>query len=331
MRQFLLLLACIVTISTINAEAGHHRNPDSHAETIYHNGHIITMDPSNEDPSFVAVTKGKIVAVSRQRKEIRKLIGPSTQVIDLEGKTLIPGLIDAHSHFSTTATQFATGFNIAPPPFGPVTSIPILVDVVKAHLAAHNIPPGQPIYGIGYSDLEMEERRHPNRYELDQISTVHPIVLTHFSVHFMAVNSLALDLIGYHDASSVPKGGLLDSFENGTLTGVCREHAIFPLYAKFGLTFAKLTPEQIIYTAHEYFSSGVTTAQDLVLSKMEPTVYQKLGDSLPIDVNGYYLIKSPDLAAFEDILTNYSTSRFRPTGGKFWLDGSIQGYTALLT
>ena len=120
----------------------------------------------------------------------------------------------------------------------------------------------------------MEERRHPTRYELDQISTVHPIVLTHFSVHFMAVNSLALDLIGYHDTSSVPKGGLVDTFQNGTLTGVCREHAIFPLYAKFGLTFARLTHEQIINTAYEYLRSGVTTAQDLMLSRMEPTVYE---------------------------------------------------------
>ncbi len=122
----------------------------------------------------------------------------------MEKKTLIPGLIDAHSHFSTTATHFAQGFNISPPPFGPVTSIPILLQVIKDYLAANNIPPGQPIYGSGYSELEMDEGRHPNRYELDSVSTVHPIVLTHFSIHSMTANSLALELTGYHNASSAP-------------------------------------------------------------------------------------------------------------------------------
>jgi predicted amidohydrolase YtcJ len=205
------------------------------------------------------------------------------------------------------------------------------VEVVKAYLAANNIPPGQPIYGSGYSELEMDEGRHPTRYELDAISTVHPIVLTHFSIHSMAANSLALELTGYHNASSAPQGGLLDTFENGTVTGVCREHAIFPLYGRFGLAFSKLTPQQVINTANAYFSSGVTTAQDLVLSRMEPSVYQKMGDSFPLDVNGYYLITSPNLTVFQDIMANYSTNRFTPRGGKFWLDGSIQGYTGLLT
>lgn len=239
--------------------------------------------------------------------------------------------MDAHSHFSSTATRLAQGFNIAPPPFGPITSIPMLVDAIKAYVVANNIPAGQPISGTGYSDIDMVEGRHPTRYELDAISTVNPIVIGHFSGHIVAANSLALQLVNYQNASSGPAGSIIDTFPNGTITGVCREYGILPLNAAFGLSFAKLTPTQIQNAVDQYFSSGVTTTQDLMMSEMEATVYKRLGDSFPLDVNGYYWISSPNLTTFQKIIATYNTTRFKTRGGKFLLDGSIQGYTALLS
>lgn len=83
MRLFLLLLAYLLLVSTINVQEENNQNAHSYAEIIYHNGDMITMDPSNEGSSFVAVRKGRIVAVSRDREEIRKLIGANTQLVDL--------------------------------------------------------------------------------------------------------------------------------------------------------------------------------------------------------------------------------------------------------
>jgi predicted amidohydrolase YtcJ len=72
----------------------------------------------------------------------------------------------------------------------------------------------------------MIEVRHPTRYELDSVSTVNPILLIHFSGHIVVANSLALSIVNYINESSSPTGGIIDTFPNGTITGVCREHAI---------------------------------------------------------------------------------------------------------
>lgn len=228
-KQLLLLvlsltvLACTINIEKENiAECNNVDCKKTPADIVYHNGHIITMDPKNESPSFVAVTGGKIVAVGRHTDALGQYVGKNTQIINLHGKTLIPGLVDGHSHFSSTATRLAQGFNISPPPFGPITSIPQLVDAIKTYVVANNIPAGQPISGTGYSDIDMVEGRHPTRYELDAISTVNPIVIGHFSGHIVAANSLALQLINYQNSSSGPAGGVIDTFPNGTITGVCR-------------------------------------------------------------------------------------------------------------
>ncbi len=92
-----------------------------------------------------------------------------------------------------------------------------------------------------------------------------------------------------------------------------------------------MTPQQIQKTVDTYFSVGITTAHDISFSMAEPTVFKRLGDSFPIDVNTYVWITSPDLTSFNNIIANYSTARVKHRGAKFLLDGSIQAYTALLS
>lgn len=106
----------------------------------------------------------------------------------------MPGIIDAHSHFSSVASLSAQGFSIAPPPFGNVSSIPILLETLTNYAVDKDIMPGVPIIGSGYSDIDMKERRHPTRFELDSVSTVNPIILFHFSGHIAVANSLALSM-----------------------------------------------------------------------------------------------------------------------------------------
>lgn len=244
---------------------------------------------------------------------------------------MIPGLIDAHSHFGNTATNLAQGFNISPPPFGTITSIPLLLAELTRYITANNIQPGTTIYGTGYSDIDMAERRHPTRYELDSVSDVNPIVIGHFSGHIVAANSLALAKVNYVNSSSTPAGGILDTFPNGTITGVAREYAIIPLLTVFSTTIAQLTPAQIQNAVNAYFSSGVTTTQDLATSPLNPSVYHSFGDSFPIDLNGYYWITGPNLTNFYNAVNNFNTSRYKTRGAKFIIDGSLQGYTGFLT
>jgi predicted amidohydrolase YtcJ len=103
-----------------------------------------------------------------------------------------------------------------------------------------------------------------------------------------------------------------------------------PLLTSFATNFWNLTAEQIKDTIEQYASCGVTTVHDMLNSLIEPIVYHSLGDSLPIDVRGYFYVTSADLSIFE-AAKEYQTSRFKVAGTKIILDGSIQGYTALLS
>ena len=292
-------------------------------QRIYHH-----HEREERGPHLVAVTAGKIVAVGHKSAEVNKYIGKNTNVVNLQGRTMIPGLIDAHSHFGGTATKLAQGFNISPPPFGTISSIPLLLAELSRYITANNIQPGTTIYGSGYSDIDFAERRHPTRYELDSVSAVNPIVLEHFSGHIVVANSIALAAVNYVSPSSSPAGGVLDVFANGTITGVAREYAILPLQSVFSTALSSLTPAQIQNAVNAYFSSGVTTTQDLAMSPLRPAVYQSFGDSFPIDINGYYWISGPNLTNFYNVVKTYNTTRYKTRGVKFIIDGSIQGYTA---
>jgi predicted amidohydrolase YtcJ len=337
-QLFFIILVCILmltTFSTIIPAAAEtlpkYDTNNTPADFIYFNGNFVTMDEKNEDPKFVAVKNGIIIAVSRSVRDFSKLADSHTQWINLNGKTMIPGLVDGHSHFSETAYRVVQGFNISPPPFGNVTSIAQLLDALRTFITTKNIPPGQSINGSGYSDLDMVEKRHPTRYELDSVSAVNPIVLTHFSGHIVVANSLALEKVNYTSTASAPAGGILDTFPNGTLTGICREYALLPLQAAFTTNFAQLTPEQIQLTVNEYFKSGVTTVQDMLRSEAQAIKYHSLGDNFPLDINAYYWVTGTNLTTFQRIVASYNTTRFRTRGAKFILDGSIQAFTALLT
>jgi len=155
----------------------------------------------------VAVAAGKIVAVGKSHWSLHKFVGKNTTVVNLHGKTLLPGFIDAHSHFSQTAIKMGQGFDLSSPPFGAVTSIVQIVENIKNYIINNNIPAGKIIYGGGYSDIDVVEHRHPSRFDLDGSSLVNPICITHFSGHMLACNSLALATAGYTDTTPNPLGG----------------------------------------------------------------------------------------------------------------------------
>jgi predicted amidohydrolase YtcJ len=164
---------------------------DAYAEIIYYNGNIITMDDSSSIYEAVAIKKYLILAVG-STKDIMKLANSHTKLIDLKGKTMLPGFYDAHSHFILNSLQKNQGFDISPPPIGKVTNIQDIIDNARQYLATAVLAAGLPVLGIGYSDIALEEKRHPNKWDLDQIATNRPIMMLHSSMHIMAVNSYAL-------------------------------------------------------------------------------------------------------------------------------------------
>src|SRR5208283_102313 len=139
--------------------------------------------------------------------------------IDAMGKTITPGFIDAHMHPEPIYTEDS--------PFGTIDLTPPRISTMDALIAilkkkADITPKGQWIYGERYSDTDLG--RHPTRYDLDKVSTDHPIMISHSSGHICVVNSYALAMAKIDKQSVDPPGGAFDRDSTGP-NGICRESA----------------------------------------------------------------------------------------------------------
>lgn len=145
---FLLLLVTLISSSIICSGQDSHSDHDcQEADILFVNGKVITMDETSPFAKGVAVKNGRILKVLGSKKNnIFCNVGKDTKVANLRGKFLIPGFVDAHSHFSMTAVAQNLGFSISPPPFGSVTTIPQMLQNAKDYILNNNIPAGQKVY-----------------------------------------------------------------------------------------------------------------------------------------------------------------------------------------
>src|SRR5262245_28520731 len=201
------------------------------ADAIYHGGDIVTIDDKNPTAEAVAVEGGKIVAVGK-KDDVFKLKGDATKVIDLNGKTLLPGFIDAHGHLMGVGLQRSIA-SLLPPPDGKgdgIAGLQALLQEWAASAAARRIVGGKLILGIGYDDTQLKERRHPTRQELDAVSKDVPVIIIHQTGHFGVANTKALEMARITAETEDPLGGVIRREADGkTPNGVLEETAWFPL------------------------------------------------------------------------------------------------------
>ena len=249
----------------------------------------------------------------------------------MQGKTIVPGLIDAHGHISLTA--LSNGFaNVQPPPAGPISSIAQLQEVMKSWDQAN--PEATWLMGWGYDDSLMAEGRHPSRYDLDAISTEKPIMLTHVSGHLMACNSKCLELAGITAESEDPPGGVYQRVgDSQTPNGVLEESAI---YKVFGLLPAATQAQRLalLEQAQAYYAShGITTVQDGAsqLSNIADLQTLAANKKLFLDVVGFRVLSKGESIGEAFTVSSDYQDHYRIGGIKLVLDGSPQGKTAWLT
>lgn len=304
--------------------------PDSVADSVYIGEHIISMTGSN--PGAVAVRGDRIVATG-SAQQITPLIGESTRVIELGEQALLPGFIDAHGHFSALA-RTADYVDLSPPPVGGAESIADIVRALRLAIEQSSIPAGTLVTGFGYDDSLLEERRHPTRFDLDEASTSHPIVIRHVSGHLAVGNSLALADAGISADTPDPAGGIVRRLEDGAPDGVMEETAMTLLPD----AVASLTPERFAELRRQalqiYAGYGITTIQDsnLPLDYIEMLRQEAASDAYPVDMVAYAMANplSDEVLDSIEVEQNY-VNGFRLGGIKFTLDGSPQGRTAWLT
>jgi predicted amidohydrolase YtcJ len=326
----------VVSVLGINVGVGGVvRAAEPMTDLIYQGGPIVTVNELQPVAEAVAVRNGRIVAVG-YANDVNKLKGPNTRIIDLAGRTMIPGLIDAHGHVFNSGIQ-ALSANLLPPPDGEGADIAALVRLLKGW-AAENEKAAQKVgwvIGFGYDDSQLKEQRHPTRDELDQVSTTLPVVIIHQSGHLAVMNSKGLEVAGITAASKDPEGGVIRRKSGSQEPDGGLEEAAF--FASLGKVLGKIGPAEsvaILKAGTELYASfGYTTAQE---GRASPGIVATMAEAgrqgrLNIDVVAYPDIIDGASAIKPPLLSRTYTNHLRVGGAKLNLDGSPQGRTAWLS
>lgn len=301
------------------------------ADRIWVGGPILTMEDEAMRAEAIAEDDGRIIAVG-PRAEVMKLKGKGTEVIDLKGRALLPGFVDAHGHVFMGGVQ-ALAANLLAAPDGDVTDIPAMIRTLKEWQSANaaTVAQAKMIVGFGYDNAVLAEVRHPTKEELDQVSTEYPVIVIHQSGHLATVNSKMLELMGITAETKDPEGGVIQR-KPGTTdpNGTLEETAFFPAVA---LVLKAAGPDGLKIFAREgaklWARFGYTTAQEGRAAPVIAKVLAEVGakGELPIDVAVY-----PDVLVDRDFIKANQSDTYaghvRVAGAKLTIDGSPQGFTA---
>lgn len=322
---------------------------DSAADVIFHGGSIITVNDAQPSVEAVAVKDGKIVATGAANDIRAKWTGPATRVVDLGGKTLVPGFIDGHGHFMN-APRVVNWANVSPVPAGPVKTIPDILKALQDNVSQRAIAKGEWVMAFGYDGTALAEGRELNRLDLDSILPDHPVMCIHVSNHGAVLNTLALKTFDVTaDTPTPPAGVILREPGSNQPAGLLMETAFMPIFAKMpqpseAEMLELLKPAQMMYA-----SKGMTTAQEGATHADELAFLRKAAaqDRFVID-----LVSLPFIAEVPKILEEYLSAgtdgktivlgdpslefgsykgRLKLGGVKFVTDGSPQGKTAFWT
>lgn len=296
------------------------------ADLVLTNGNVITVDPSKPAASAVAVIDGHITAVGSD-DDVAALCGPDTEVVDLQGQTLIPGILDAHSHLAHAATSVNFA-NLTAPPVGTAESIADIIELLRVHVAKLEIKPGDPIIGYGYFSDALSDGREMTRHDLDEAFPDNPVLCIHVSMHGAVLNSFALSKYGITEQTPTPEGGVILREEGTTEpAGLLMEMAWLPVMTQLphpGL-------DELEKALFAYASYGITTAQEGFTDDGGWKLLQagQAADRLPIDVVS--LAGFPRIpGVFAETEFDSYTGRLKVGGVKIVADGSLQGLTACM-
>lgn len=308
--------------------------------TMYYNGDIITMEGNT--PTYVEAViakNGKIIYIGKS-DEAMKQAGAIHIMVDLNGKTLLPAFLDAHSHFINVGFT-ASVANLLPPPDGPGADYNSIVKALNQYKTTADGKTMQRkfgwIIGNGYDDSQLKEKDHPKATDLDKVSITEPVIIIHQSGHLGVINSVAMKMLGINKETKDPAGGGYRRDADGVPNGVLEEAACFNiLFPILGKGDAEVNNMFIDKALVEYVKNGYLTAQEgrATLQQMAQLENAANNKKFIIDIVSY-----PDVAlGVEAVMkspyysvTHQYNNRYRIGGVKLTLDGSPQGKTAWLS
>ncbi|MGW7531843.1 amidohydrolase [Amycolatopsis sp. NPDC054798] len=295
-------------------------------------GTVLTLDRGGTRASALAARDGRITEVGGDRA-IAALAGPETTVLDLAGRTVVPGFVESHNHPSFFGMALAAPVDAGSPPNDRISDI---ADRVRQ--AARDFGPGEWIKGFRYDDTLLADNRHPTRRDLDPASPRNPVLLTHVTGHFSVANSAALRAVGITAATPDPPGGAIARDERGEPTGLLIETAAFLVNSAMPSQGPDELANALQLADAEYLRNGVTSVHDtgigLIGGEQELAAYRMLtrAGKLRTRIHGYlFHTLLPGLAEGTPEPPDKSNPHgFTMNGIKIVADGSIQGRTGCL-
>ncbi|MFO7836973.1 MAG: amidohydrolase [Candidatus Thorarchaeota archaeon] len=234
------------------------------ADLCLTNGHIVTVAQANPSAEAIAVKDDRIQAVG-SNDEIVKLVGDETRIIDLQQRTVIPGLIDSHMHPGMYGIA-KTGIDCDTP------SMSELLKRVKER--ASETASGEWVLGFRLDDVKLG--RYPTLEELDRASPDNPLYIERRDAHIGIVNSLALEAAMIDENTSDPPHGKIDRDAEGQPTGVLRESAKDLVYEKTPEPTLEEYKEGLELVMEEFLTLGITTIHASMTTAKEFRAFQEL-------------------------------------------------------
>jgi len=303
--SFILIVAALVVVAARTPQA----QIAQPASLVLTNGRIVTVEASPAEAEAIAVQGDRILAIG-SAADMKRHIGPGTEVIDLKGQLAIPGFVESHGHF-TGVGQAQLNLNLMK-----TTSWPQIVSMVEQ--AAKNAKPGQWIYGRGWHQEKWTSKPEPNvegfpvHEALSRVSPNNPVLLTHASGHASFANAKAMELSGVTGATPNPPGGDFLKDAKGNPTGLFRETASRLIRRDAGEP--KRSAEEALardrkvleLASAEVVGKGITSFQDAGSSFADVDLMKKMIDEGRMNVRLWVMLRT-DNAALAANLAKYRT------------------------
>lgn len=304
--------------------------------TIVTAAQILTVDAENPTAEAMLTAGGKILAIGTPAEVEAAAEGLDTVRAEYPGATIVPGFIDAHAH-PLMYGQLLTWVDVNPAHAG---SIPEIVELMRE--GAKKLPAGVPVRGYGYEQRNLTERRHPTRFELDEIATDREVYIMNASGHGGVVNSYTLEKYGITKDTPNPEGGEFFRDADGELTGELSDAACNVLTGLHGVKIGHHGPNfhlgdepaehqrQLDLVQREFLAGGVTAIGDAQVSQREMAAYLEMANrgALNMRVSAYFLSHLLDQVIDLGITGPFGNAFLSAAGIKLYADGTLGGWTA---
>jgi predicted amidohydrolase YtcJ len=261
------LAALLVAIAAIGTSSAAQQ---PRADLILVRGRVLTVDASDRVAEAIAISGNRIVGVGTTA-EVERLAAPNARRIDLQGRTVTPGLLDAHAHFSDGGTERLFVIDLSYP------NVKNVADVAAAIRAkAGTVQKGTWIQGRGWDEGKLAERRVLTAKDLDAASPDNPVFLTNTTGHYGVANSAALRLAGVTKDTRDPPNGTIDRNPDGTPTGLLREGAAGLVRRLIPRRSAAESDAGIRDFVKAFNAEGMTGLKDPGISAEDWNIYKKV-------------------------------------------------------